>query len=172
MMSGAPFGYRYVSVQEGGGQAQFEPVTEQARVVKQIFSWVAQDRCSLSEVCRRLEKAGEPTATGKRTWSRQAVWHVLQNPAYQGKAAYGKTQMTLRDKEARLRAARGRPSQPRRSNRPVDTDPKDWVFCLCSTLDRLKVVSCGACTAGRESQPRAPREAQTRLSSSRAYLLR
>jgi hypothetical protein len=59
VMSGAPFGYRYVSVQEGGGQARFEPVPEQARIVTQIFAWVAQDRCSLSEVCRRLQKAGE-----------------------------------------------------------------------------------------------------------------
>jgi site-specific DNA recombinase len=128
VMSGAPFGYRYVSVQEGGGQARFEPVAEQAHVVKQIFAWVAQDRCSLSEVCRRLQQAGELTATGKRTWSRQAVWHVLRNPAYQGQAAYGKTQMTQRGKETRLRAARGRPSQPRRSNRPMDTNPKDWVY--------------------------------------------
>lgn len=151
VMSGAPFGYRYVSVQEGGGQARFEPVAEQARVVKQIFAWVAQDRCSLSEVCRRLQKAGELTATGKRTWSRQAVWHVLQNPAYQGQAAYGKTHMTSRGKEARLRAARGRPSQPRRSHRPVDTNPKDWGKCLCSSLNRLKAVPRGACTTRGES---------------------
>ena len=127
VMSGAPFGYHYVSAQEGGGEARFEPVAEQARVVKQIFSWIAQDRCSLSEVCRRLQKAGELTATGKRIWSRQTVWHILQNPAYQGQAAYGKTHMMPRGKEARVRATRGRPSQPRRSNRPVDTEPKDWV---------------------------------------------
>jgi DNA invertase Pin-like site-specific DNA recombinase len=31
VMSGAPFGYRYVPVQEGDGQARFEPVDEQAR---------------------------------------------------------------------------------------------------------------------------------------------
>jgi site-specific DNA recombinase len=128
VMSGAPFGYRYVPAQEGDGQARFEPVAEQARVVKQIFSWIAQDRCSLSEVSGRLHKAGKLTATGKRTWSRQAVWHVLQNPAYQGQAAYGKTHMTSRGKEGALRAARGRPSQPRRSNRPVDTNPKDWIY--------------------------------------------
>ena len=58
VMSGAPFGYRYVSVGEGGGQARFEPVAEQARVVQQIFSWIGLDRCSLSEVCRRLHNAG------------------------------------------------------------------------------------------------------------------
>ncbi len=96
VMSNAPFGYRYVSVREGGGQARFEPVTEQARIVQQIFSWIGRDRCSLAEVCRRLQKAGEVTATGKRIWSRQAVWHILQNPAYQGRAAYGKTHMMPR----------------------------------------------------------------------------
>lgn len=134
VMSGAPFGYRYVSVQEGRGQARFEPSAEQARIVKQIFSWVAQDRCSLSEVCRRLEKAGAPTATGRRIWSRQAVWHVLQNPAYQGQAAYGKTHMTPRGKKASLRAARGRPSQPRRSNTPVETNPSEWVYVSVPAL--------------------------------------
>jgi site-specific DNA recombinase len=128
VMSGAPFGYRYVSVREGGGQARFEPVAEQARIVQHIFSWIGQDRCSLAEVCRRLQKAGELTATGKRFWSRQAVWHVLQNPAYQGQAAYGKTHMMPRGKKARLRSACGRPAEPRRSGAPVAADPKEWVF--------------------------------------------
>jgi site-specific DNA recombinase len=128
VMSNAPFGYRYVSVREGGGQARFEPVAEQARIVQQIFSWIGRDRCSLAEVCRRLQKAGEVTATGKRIWSRQAVWHILQNPAYEGRAAYGKTHMMPRGKKARPRAARGRPAEPRRSNAPVAADLKDWVF--------------------------------------------
>ncbi len=128
VMSNAPFGYRYVSVREGGGQARFEPVAEHARVVQQVFSWIGRDRCSLAEVCRRLQKAGEMTATGKRIWSRQTVWHILQNPAYQDRAAYGKTHMMPRGKKIRPRAARGRPAQPRRSNAPIAADPKEWVF--------------------------------------------
>ncbi len=128
VMSGAPFGYRYVSVREGGGHARFEPVADQARVVRQIFSWIGVDRYSLSEVCRRLQNAGELTATGKQVWSREAVWHVLQNPAYMGQAAYGKTHMMPRGKKSRQRAARGRPAEPRRSNAPVITDPKEWVY--------------------------------------------
>ena len=128
VMSGAPFGYRYVSVREGGGKARFEPVAEQARVVQQIFAWIGQDRCSLAEVSRRLQRAGQLTATGKRIWSRPAVWHILQNPAYQGQAAYGKTHMMPRGKNARLRSARGRPVEPRRSHAPVVADPKDWVY--------------------------------------------
>ncbi len=128
VMSNAPFGYRYVSVREGGGQARFEPVAEQVRIVQQIFSWIGRDRCTLAEVCRRLQKTGEVTATGKRVWSRQAVWHILQNPAYQGRAAYGKTRMMPRGKKARPRAARGRAAEPRRSNAPTAADPKDWVL--------------------------------------------
>src|SRR5215469_80413 len=134
MMSGAPFGYRYVSVREGGGQARFEPVPEQARIVQQIFSWIGRDRCSLAEVCRRLHRVGTPTATGKPIWSREAVWHVIQNPAYMGQAAYGKTHMMPRGKKSRLRAARGRPTQPRRSNAPKPADAKEWVFVTVPAL--------------------------------------
>jgi site-specific DNA recombinase len=134
VMSGAPFGYRYVSVREGDGQARFEPVAEQARVVQQIFSWIGRDRCSLAEVCRRLHAGGMPSATGKTIWSREAVWHVLQNPAYMGQAAYGKTHMTPRGKKSRLRAARGHPTQPRRSNAPKPTDPKEWVLVTVPAL--------------------------------------
>ena len=134
VMSGAPFGYRYISVHEGGGQARFEPVAERARVVQQIFSWIGRDRCSLSEVCRRLRSAGELTATGKQIWSREAVWHVLQNPAYMGQAAYGKTRMMPRGKNSRLRVARGRPAEPRRSNAPVPTDSKEWVYVTVPPL--------------------------------------
>jgi site-specific DNA recombinase len=133
-MSGAPFGYRYVSVREGGGQARFEPVAEQARVVQQIFSWIGRDRCSLAEVCRRLHAGGMPSATGKTIWSREAVWHVLQNPAYMGQAAYGKTHMTPRGKKSRLRAARGHPTLPRRSNAPKPTNPKEWVLVAVPAL--------------------------------------
>jgi len=128
VMSGAPFGYRYVSVHEGGGQARFEPVSGQAQIVKQIFEWIGVHRCSLSEVCRRLQQAGERTKTGKSTWSRQAVWHILQNPAYYGKAAFGKTRMIERSKSVRLRPARGRPAQHRKSSVPKPVDQKDWVL--------------------------------------------
>jgi hypothetical protein len=132
VMSGAPFGYRYVSVGEGGGQARFEPLAEQGKVVQQIFSWIGRDRCSLSEVCRRLHDAGIPTATGKRIWSREAVWHVLQNPAYQGQAAYGKTHMMPRGKKARPRAA-GRQMHAWVSNDAMLRKSEIRFRCPCQT---------------------------------------
>src|SRR3989449_5846135 len=69
-MSCAPYGYRYVNVHDGGGQARFEPIPEQAQVVRQIFTWMGRERCSLHQIARRLEDAGELTQSGKRSWSR------------------------------------------------------------------------------------------------------
>ncbi len=90
VMSNAPFGYHYINVHEGAGEARFETIPEQAAVVRDIFKWVGQERCSLGEVCRRLQSSDKITAKGKRVWSRQTVWHILQNPVYQGTAALWK----------------------------------------------------------------------------------
>src|SRR5712691_9339661 len=125
VLSGAPYGYRYVSKHAGGGQARYDIVPEEARVVRQVFDWIARDRLSIGEVCRRLTQAGEVTRTGKTAWDRSAVWGMLKNPAYRGHAAFGKTrQEPLRP---RLRAQRGRPRQPRRAVSTVDVPQEEWL---------------------------------------------
>jgi site-specific DNA recombinase len=113
VLAGAPYGYRYVSKLEGGGAARYEVVLEEARVVRQIFEWVGQQRCSIGEVCRRLAQQGVASPKGNERWDRTTVWGLLKNPAYQGTARFGKTRAgTLR---ARLRSPRGKPEQPRRA---------------------------------------------------------
>src|SRR6266704_2293868 len=104
VLSGAPDGYRYVAKYPGGGQARYELVPEEARLVRQVFDWVGRDRLTIGEVCRRLTQAGERTRTGRTVWERSVVGGILHNPAYQGTAAFGKTrQEPLRP---RLRAQR------------------------------------------------------------------
>jgi len=124
VLSGAPYGYRYVAKYAGGGQARYEIVPDEARLVRQVFDWVGRDRQTIGEVCRRLTRAGEVTRTGKTVWDRSMVWGMLKNPAYIGTAALGKTrQEPLRP---RLRAQRGRALQPRRAVSTVDMPPEDW----------------------------------------------
>ena len=126
VLCGAPYGYRYVTKEEGGGQARYEVVPEKARVVRQIFQWIGLERVSIGEVCRRLQQAAIRTQTGKTTWDRSVVWGMLKNPAYKGLAAFGKTRAD--PMAPRLRPQRGRPLQPRR---PVSITPvpeEDWVF--------------------------------------------
>jgi site-specific DNA recombinase len=113
VLSGAPYGYRYVTKYEGGGQA------------RQVFAWVGHDRLTIGEVCRRLTHAGEVTRTGKTVWDRSVVWGLLKNPAYQGTAAFGKTR--LGPLRPRLRAQRNRPGQPRRAVSSSDVPPEEWI---------------------------------------------
>jgi site-specific DNA recombinase len=125
VLSGAPYGYRYVPKDEGGGQARSEILSDEARVVRPVFAWVGHDRRTLGEGCRRLTQAGEVTRTGKTVWDRSVVWGIVKNPAYQGAAAFGKTrQGPLRP---RLRAQRHRPGQPRRAVSIRDVPPEDWI---------------------------------------------
>jgi site-specific DNA recombinase len=116
----APFGYRYVTIQEGGGQARYQVVLEEARIVRQLFSWVGAEHLSLSEVCRRLEKQQIQTRTGLRRWSPSTVATLLKNPAFIGQATFGKTRVEAW--RAPLRPRRGQSATPRR---PYSVTRKD-----------------------------------------------
>jgi site-specific DNA recombinase len=125
VLSGAPYGYRYITKHHGGGQARYEVMADEARVVRQVFDWVGRERLSIGEVCRRLRHAGERTRTGRTVWDRSVVWEMLTNPAYIGSAAFGKTrQGPLRP---RLRAQRGKPLHPRQATATYDVPSEDWL---------------------------------------------
>ncbi len=125
VLSCAPYGYRYVSKDEAGGQAYFEVLVEQAQVVRQVFDWVSKERATIGEVCRRLNAAGHLTQTGKSVWDRATVWGMLKNPAYKGAAAFGKTK--VRSRRHQLRPIRGASAQPRRDYSTEDVDASQWI---------------------------------------------
>src|SRR5262249_7734809 len=89
VFSQAPYGYRYIDKQTGGGEACFEIVPEQAEVVRNVFDWYVRERCSISAIARRLTAAKIPTSRGNGCWCSGMVWRVLRRSAYQGKAIYG-----------------------------------------------------------------------------------
>jgi site-specific DNA recombinase len=70
-----------VTKDEGGGQARYESIPDEARVVRQVVAWVGHDRLTIGEGCRRLTHAGEVTRTGQTVWDRRGVWDILKNPA-------------------------------------------------------------------------------------------
>src|SRR6202048_4498499 len=43
-LTGAPFGYRYISCSQGGGVARFAVVGDAARIVRSIFGWIGLRR--------------------------------------------------------------------------------------------------------------------------------
>jgi site-specific DNA recombinase len=125
VLSCAPSGYRSVSKGESGGEARFEIVLEEARVVRHIFAWVGRDRWSIGEVQRRLHAAKEPTRTGKTLWDRATIWGILNNPAYKGTAAFGKT--AVEPLRSRLRAQRGRNLHPKKAYSTQDVPAEQWI---------------------------------------------
>jgi site-specific DNA recombinase len=121
----APFGYHYVPKGEGGGVARVEVVPEPARFVRLMFAWVGLDRLSLREVCRRLQDAGVPTATGQVRWDPTTIARIVRNPAYRGQAMFGRLRSVPPPAKPPLRPRRGQ-ALPRTSC-SVATPPEQWI---------------------------------------------
>ena len=125
-LSGAPYGYHYIDTQQGNGQARYEVHPEQAQVVRQIFDWIGQEQATIGEACRRLQQADIPSPKGKPVWDRSTVWGMLNNPAYKGTAAFGKT--AIGTKRSRLRPGRRQSPYPRQDYSIYDKDPQQWIL--------------------------------------------
>ncbi len=126
VLGGAPYGYRYLPKEAGGGQAAYEIEPEEAQVVRQVFEWVGQERLSMGEVVRRLSQEGVSTRTGNRRWDRGTILGMLRNPAYKGSAAYGKTQTGAWQRP--LRPARGHPEQPKHVSSTSRVPSETWIY--------------------------------------------
>jgi site-specific DNA recombinase len=124
----APYGYRYVPAGGGGGggmAAQYNVHLSEAAVVQQIFQWVACEQISLGQVCKRLEKQGVLSPTGKTRWNKSTLFCLLKNPAYQGAAAFGKRcNCPMRP---RLRVRRGGCEHPRNGQSSYRTTSDQWI---------------------------------------------
>jgi site-specific DNA recombinase len=107
----APYGYRYVTRREGHGEARYEVVPEEARVIGELFRWVGVEGLSLHAAARRLAERGIPTRTGRPYWNAGTLRGMLINPAYQGEAHFGKWRSEPRRAERQRR--RGQADVPR-----------------------------------------------------------
>jgi len=125
VLSGAPYGYRYVPLSPGSERAQYNVHLPEAAVVQQIFSWVGLERASIGQVCKRLKTLGIISPRGKDYWDRSTVWGILKNPAYKGTAAFGKTRTG--PMRPRLRGGRNRHEQPRNGQSSYDLPIKEWI---------------------------------------------
>jgi site-specific DNA recombinase len=123
----APYGYRYVTKHDGNGEARYEIVPEEAKVVRELFRWVAVEGASLGETMRRLAAQNIPTRTGLPQWDRATLRGILLNPAYYGEAHWGKTR--LEERTSNRRPSRGQPDVPRQSKvaRPLPSSEHELI---------------------------------------------
>jgi site-specific DNA recombinase len=111
VLSGAPFGYRYVRKSDTSA-AFYEVVEAEAAVVRMVFEIYTQQRLSINAIARLLNERQIATRTGQGRWERSTVWGMLRNPAYRGAACYGKTEQRPRQRVTRpLRQRKAVPSR-------------------------------------------------------------
>ena len=118
VLGGAPFGYRYVRKSEHAG-AGYEIIEHEAALVAELFRRYADDGASIAELTRWLTDARVPTRTGKHRWDRSVIWGMLRNPAYAGRAVFGKT-MVVHESPGLNRVARLQGRSTPRASKTVD----------------------------------------------------
>ena len=125
VLSGAPYGYRYVRKSDHA-EARYEVCEPEASVVRELFGRYVAEHASIADLARWLTEQQIPTRTGKARWDRSTVWGMLRNPAYAGRAAFAKTMRT--DQQARLtRPARLQGRSSSRNPLILDRPAEDWV---------------------------------------------
>jgi site-specific DNA recombinase len=132
VMSGAPYGYRYVKKTEHT-EGYWEIDELEAQVVREVFARYIEDGESIGDIARWLSERGVRTRTGKTVWDRSTVWAMLRNPAYSGRAAFGKTKTAERPGgPTRTTRARGE----RHGRRPArqDQPAEKWTMIAVPAL--------------------------------------
>jgi site-specific DNA recombinase len=125
VLSGAPFGYRYVRKNAHAGAA-YEIIEHEAALVAELFRCYADEGASIAELTRWLTDQGVATCTGKHRWDRSVIWGMLRNPAYAGRAVFGKT-MVVPEPAGLNRVARLQGRSTPRASKTVDRPREDWT---------------------------------------------
>src|SRR6202050_117279 len=124
VLSGAPFGYRYVRKSDTSA-AFYEVVEAEAKVVRMVFEAYTQQGLSINAIARLLHERQSATRTGKGRWERSTVWGMLRNPAYRGTACYGKTEQ--RPRQRVTRPLRQRKALPSRDVGGYERPRAEWI---------------------------------------------
>src|SRR5271169_3541618 len=124
VMSGAPYGYRYVRKTDEA-PAAYAVLEAEARVVERIYEMYTVEGLSIGEITRRINAEGISTRKASARWERSTVWAVLRNSAYRGLACFGKTRASARTRVIRPLRRRGvvTPSTTAGHERPRE----EWI---------------------------------------------
>ncbi|HEV2372985.1 MAG TPA: recombinase family protein, partial [Streptosporangiaceae bacterium] len=125
VLGGAPFGYRYIRKTPEAG-ARYEVIGHEAVLVAEMFRRYADDGAAIADLARWLASQGVPTRTGKHRWDRSVIWAMLRNPAYQGRAVFGKTQV-IHAQPGLNRVARLQGRTTPRAVKTVDRPREEWI---------------------------------------------
>lgn len=106
VLCGAPYGYNYIRKTDDTA-AYYEINEQEAVAVKEMFRMYTEDFCGIGAVARKFTAEQIPTRKNSARWERSVIWSMLRNPAYCGKACYGKTEHAERQRITKPLRAKG-----------------------------------------------------------------
>jgi site-specific DNA recombinase len=124
VLSGAPYGYRYVRKSDESA-AYYEVVPAEARVVRMVYERYTAKGMSVGAITRWLNERGVPTRKRNARWERSTTWAMLRNPAYKGTACFGKTKSASRQRITRPIRLRGGVAQ--RDSASHERPRAEWI---------------------------------------------
>ncbi|RPI39504.1 MAG: recombinase family protein, partial [Hyphomicrobiaceae bacterium] len=124
VLSGAPYGYRYVRKSDETA-AFYQIIEAEADVVRLVYERYTAEHLSIGAITRLLNKQGVPTRKRISRWERSTVWGMLRNPAYKGTACFGKTEISQRQRVTR--PLRMRNGVAKRNSANHERPHKEWI---------------------------------------------
>jgi site-specific DNA recombinase len=124
VLSGAPYGYRYIRKSDEA-LASYAVIEAEARVVRHVYELYTVTGLSIGAITRRLNDQGVATRKPGARWERSTVWAMLRNPAYRGRACFGKTRVAARQRVTRRLRARG--GMASRNSANQERPREEWI---------------------------------------------
>jgi site-specific DNA recombinase len=81
----APYGYRYITKQDGVPGHLVVDETE-SELVRMLYGWLIEGRMSVRQILKRLNEGPWLPRSGGARWSASVVHHILSDSAYSGTA--------------------------------------------------------------------------------------
>jgi len=132
VLSSAPYGYRYVKKTESA-QGYYHVVESEAEVIRKIFHLYTVEGQSMRAIAATLNAQNIPTRSRKSPWVGSTLWHMLHNPAYEGRACYGKTEPApASQRPNRIRRINGAQARFWPANHP--RPPEEWIAIAVPAL--------------------------------------
>ena len=138
VLSGAPFGYRFVRKTDQSA-AYYQIDEEQAQIVRRVFDLYCVEGLSIGAIARHLNEQDIPTAKRRGRWERSVVWGMLRNPAYKGQACFGKT--TIAPRQRITRPIRLRGGIASRNSAHHERPREDWIAIAVPPIVREEIFA-------------------------------
>jgi len=153
VLSGAPYGYRYVRKTDDSA-AYYEVIEAEAAIVRMVYERYTTGGISIGAITRLLNDRGVPTRKKTTRWERSVTWAMLRNPAYKGTAYFGKTKIAQRQRITRPLRLRGGIAQRNSANH--ERPQSEWIEIAVPAIvsEEVFALAQDLLQTNRERSPR------------------